>query len=186
MTPGKLLDFLVRDHWLWLLTVSGQSRGSLSSPAVSCSRAAGRRAHVFSQTLSSWRLWTHLPSEPASPHCWAESVPSGVLLVLPEQGTPPLYPPPRFCLDILPCWLHPISSQDFYPSIHFISLYTFQSKGFPGGSDGKESACTDPGSIPGSGRCPGEGNEYQLQYSCLENPIDRRAWWATVQVATKS
>ena len=53
--------------------------------------------------------------------------------------------------------------------------------GFPGGSDGKESACSavDPGSIPGSGWSPGEGNGYPLQYSCLENPMDRGAWWAT-------
>ena len=47
--------------------------------------------------------------------------------------------------------------------------------GFPGSSDGKESACNagDPGSIPGSGRSPGEGNGNPLQYSCLENPMDR-------------
>ena len=47
--------------------------------------------------------------------------------------------------------------------------------GFPGGSDGKESTCNagDMGLIPGSGRYPGEGNNNPLQYSCLENPIDR-------------
>ena len=46
--------------------------------------------------------------------------------------------------------------------------------GLPGGSDGKESACNagDKGSIPGSGRSPGEGNGNPLQYSCLENPMD--------------
>ena len=54
--------------------------------------------------------------------------------------------------------------------------------GFPGGSDGKESACNvgDLGSIPGLGRYPGEGNGNQLQYSCLENSKDRGAWWAVV------
>ena len=48
---------------------------------------------------------------------------------------------------------------------------------FPGNSGGKESACNmgDLGSIPGSGRSPGEGNGYPLQYSCLENSMDRRA-----------
>ena len=53
---------------------------------------------------------------------------------------------------------------------------------FPGGSEGKASACNvgDLGSIPGSGRHPGEGNGNPLQYSCLENPMDREAWWATV------
>ena len=50
------------------------------------------------------------------------------------------------------------------------------------GSVGKESACNavDPDLIPGSGRSPGEGSGNPLQYSCLENPMDRRAWWATV------
>ena len=54
--------------------------------------------------------------------------------------------------------------------------------GFPGGSDRKESACNvgAPGSIPGLGRSPGEGNGNPLQYSCLENFIDRGAWRATI------
>ena len=49
---------------------------------------------------------------------------------------------------------------------------------FPGGSDGKASACNagDPGSIPGSGRSPGEGNASPLQHPCLENPMDGGAW----------
>ena len=42
------------------------------------------------------------------------------------------------------------------------------------------------GSTPGLGRCPGEGNGYPLQYSCLGNPMDREAWWATVNGVTKS
>ena len=52
--------------------------------------------------------------------------------------------------------------------------------GFTGGSDGKESAhnVRDLGSIPGSGRFPGEGNGKPLQYSCLRNPMDRGIWWA--------
>ena len=59
---------------------------------------------------------------------------------------------------------------------------------FPGGSEGKESACNavNPGSIPGSGRSPGEGNGNPLQYSCLENPMDGGAWWATVHGVAKS
>ena len=49
---------------------------------------------------------------------------------------------------------------------------------FPGGSDSKASVYNagDPGSIPGSGRSPGEGNGNPLQYHCLENPMDRGAW----------
>ena len=59
---------------------------------------------------------------------------------------------------------------------------------FLGGSDGKESACNAgaPGSIPESGRSPGEGNGYPLQYSCLGNPMDRGAWQATVHEVTES
>ena len=60
--------------------------------------------------------------------------------------------------------------------------------GFPGGSDGEESACNagDQGSITGSGRSPGEGNGNALQYSCLENSMDRGAWRATVHGVAKS
>ena len=60
--------------------------------------------------------------------------------------------------------------------------------GFSGGSDGKESACNagDPGSIPGAGRSSGEGNGYPLQYSCLENSVDRGAWQATVHGVVES
>ena len=60
--------------------------------------------------------------------------------------------------------------------------------GFPGGSEVKASASNvgDVGSIPGSGRSPGEGNGNPLQYSCLENPMDRRAWRATVCGVTES
>ena len=58
----------------------------------------------------------------------------------------------------------------------------------PDGSGRKESACNvgDPGSIPGLRRSPGQGNCYPLQYSCLENAIDRGAWWATFHGVAKS
>ena len=61
-------------------------------------------------------------------------------------------------------------------------------RGFPGGSNGKVSACNagDTGSVPGSGRSPGEGKSNPLQYSCLENPMDRGAWWSSVHGVTKS
>ena len=60
-------------------------------------------------------------------------------------------------------------------------------KGFPSDSDSKESASNagDPGSIPGLARSPGEGNGNPLQYSGLENPMDRGAWWATVNGVSK-
>ena len=58
----------------------------------------------------------------------------------------------------------------------------------PGGSEVKASACKagDPGSIPGSGRSPGEGNGTPFQYSCPKNPMDGGAWWATVHGVAKS
>ena len=88
----------------------------------------------------------------------------------------------------------PLSLQDdvFYSPSHYNcpskippllqdygSLQSFV--GFPGDSYGKESACNEghQDSSPGSGRSPGEGNGNPLQYSCLENPMDGGAWWAT-------
>ena len=61
-------------------------------------------------------------------------------------------------------------------------------KGFPGGSEVKASASNtgDLGSIPGSGRSPGEGTGNPLQYSCLENPMDGGIWWATVHGVANS
>ena len=58
----------------------------------------------------------------------------------------------------------------------------------PGSSAGKEPTCSagDPGSIPGLGRSPGGGYGDPLQYSCLENPMDRKTWWATAHGVIKS
>ena len=60
--------------------------------------------------------------------------------------------------------------------------------GFPGGSDGEKSSCNvgDPSLIPRSGRSPREGNGNSLQWSYLENPMDREAWWVTVHGVAKS
>ena len=69
----------------------------------------------------------------------------------------------------------------------YMCVYTYIESS-PGGSDSKESACSagDLGLIPGSGRSSGERNGYPLQYSCLENSKDRRAWRATVHGVTKN
>ena len=63
-----------------------------------------------------------------------------------------------------------------------------KSENIPCSSNGKEYACNagDPGSIPGSGRSPGVGSGDPLQYACLENSMNRRAWWATVHGVAKS
>ena len=73
-----------------------------------------------------------------------------------------------------------------FPLIHSSVIYYVAR--FPGGSHGKESACNagDPGLIPGWERSPGEGHVNPLQYSCLENPMGRVAWWATVHSIAKS
>ena len=71
---------------------------------------------------------------------------------------------------------------DTFKYIYYIYVF-----GFPGGSSGKESACNvgDPDLIPGSGRCGG-GHGNPLQDPCLENPMHRGAWWATVHGVTKT
>ena len=70
-------------------------------------------------------------------------------------------------------------------NLHLVSASCMPG-GFPG-SSGKESACQagDSGSVPGSGRSPGEGHNNPLQYSCLENSTERGAWWATVHRVAK-
>ena len=67
-------------------------------------------------------------------------------------------------------------------SVNISSVSAGINLGFPGGSDGKESACNAGAQIWSLGQedPPGEGNGNPLQYSCLENPMDGRAWWATV------
>ena len=84
-------------------------------------------------------------------------------------------------------WLDLLAVQETLESSPTPQYYSLL-RGFSHGSDGKESACNagDPGSGPGSGRCPGEGNGSPLQNSCLENLMDRGAWRATVHEVTKS
>ena len=83
-------------------------------------------------------------------------------------------------------WSHlPILKNSLLTKLFFCLQYKVLSTiilGFPGGSDSKKSACNagDLGSTPELGRSPGEANSNPLQYSCLENPMDRGAWWTTV------
>ena len=84
------------------------------------------------------------------------------------------------------CYLYTLWFVKQLPKLIVSSLHT---EDFPGGSDGKESTCNEgliPGLIPGLERSPGEGNGKPLQYSCLENPVDSGALWATVHGVTKS
>ena len=79
--------------------------------------------------------------------------------------------------------------QTTFPDVYLFSIHNNQNGLLlPSScSDSKESACNagDPGSIPGSGRSPGEGNDNPLHYSCLENSMEREAWWVTVHGAAK-
>ena len=93
---------------------------------------------------------------------------------------------PLSCSSTLPCST-PTQALGFSSLRGLEKLWTV-SRGFPGGSDGKESACHagGPGLILGLGRSPGEGNGNPLQYSCLENPIDRGGQRATVRGVAES
>ena len=74
-----------------------------------------------------------------------------------------------------------------YIHTYILCVYTHTHRYFPGGSDGTESAynARNPGSIPGSGRSPGEGNGNPLQYPCLENLMGREAWQATQSMGSQ-
>ena len=84
--------------------------------------------------------------------------------------------------------LSPFSSIWFSKKSRKVALICVHRLTFPGGSDCKASAYNvgDMGSIPESGRSPGEGNGNPLQYSCLENPMGRGAWWSTDHEVAKS
>ena len=81
-------------------------------------------------------------------------------------------------------WIFPIHKRDK----RSVLLLSVSFKGFPGGSVAKNPLANagDAGSIPGSGRSSGEGNDNPLQYSCLENYMDREVWQATVHEVAKS
>ena len=101
------------------------------------------------------------------------------LHILKNTCIPGINPTWAWCMSFLMC---------YWILFAKILLKIFASMCFPGGSEGKASAYSagDLGSIPGSGRSPGEGNGNPLQYSCLENPMDGEAWYATVHGVAKS
>ena len=92
----------------------------------------------------------------------------------------------QLCLMLDIYWLHKLRLSFLLEQVWIASVLYIQN--FPRGSDGKASAynAEDLGSNPGLGRSSGEGNGNPLQYSCLENPMDGGAWWATVHGIPKS
>ena len=94
----------------------------------------------------------------------------------------------QWCLKLLLLQtLHSIPKYSLF-NFSIMTMNRWIRHAFPGGSEVKASACNvgDLGSIPGSGRSPGEGSGTPLQYSCLKNPMDGGAWWATVHEVAKS
>ena len=155
----------------------------LPSPPPPCTPAA-LDFRLFLKHTPTWGLCSGCPLGLNVPGiCRAYSLPS---------LTPLDCCSPRPPLPPLPTTLH---SRPLNPVLPFLSFYLISLLfdiiiywGFPGGSNDIESFCNagDPSSIPGSGRFLGEGNGHSLQYSCLENPMDRGGRWATVHGVTKS
>ena len=110
---------------------------------------------------------------------------------VPHPKSPFHLPPHTFPLGHpsapAPSILYHASNLDWQSVNNFYKLI-MDTHSFPGGSEVKKSACNagDLGLIPGLGRSPAEGNGNPLQYSCLENPMEGGAWWATVHGVTKS
>ena len=94
----------------------------------------------------------------------------------------------QFPIPLSSCNHFTFKESDFYLFIYNLNYLFMAVLGFPGGSVSKESTCSagDPGSIPGLGRSPGEENGNPLQYSSLENPMDRGAGRATVHGVIRS
>ena len=105
---------------------------------------------------------------------------------IPAEETCDCFPQPLYSMP----WINYLLSEDLIQLMAetLLGIYTDLPMNSPCGSDGKASAYNagDQGSIPGSGRSPGEGNGNPLQYSCLENPMGRGAWWVTVHGVAQS
>ena len=135
----------------------------------------------FQAVLLYWTLFTEVPNATKPGHSAAFST---ARLYFSLTGT----------ANSVPSAFHlPKKLFLFSPVFIFVGFCLYFSipklvQGLPCSSDGKESACNagDPGLIPGSARSSGEGNGTPLQYSCLENPMDREPWRATVHGVSKS
>ena len=141
---------------------SSASQGNASLPSVSCC--------ALLHCIASQVLTGHLPLADHS---------ALVLNPLPGPLTILYFIPPTNQVDGT-SQTNPFSTNQTIRSLGEVL-------GFPGGSDSKESACSagDPGSIPRLGRSPGEGIGSPLQFTCLGNPMDSGAWWATDHGVTK-
>ena len=147
------------------------------------------KVKLFSHVWLFAMLWTVVRQAPLSMRFSRQGYSSGLLFPSPGDLPNPgiIHGPPTLQADSLPwqCRRHQVNSWLRKFPWRRDRLPTPVSLGFPGDSDGQESTCQCRrhkrcGSIPGSGRSSGEGKGYPLQYSCLENPMDSGAWWATL------
>ena len=122
-------------------------------------------------------LFTSLPcnplTQPSLPSLWSPPRGSGLFCRMLTPTTPSFHFPFPVIKD---------SNKTAWSLTHRFHSESESERGFPGGAEVKASACNvgDLGPIPESGRSPGEGNGNPLLYSCLENPMDGGAWWATI------
>ena len=140
---------------------------------------------VPGHTQPGWRHGVRGHSQMAAPRhsqtgrdCAGSRTPGGWAMLGPKQRSTQLKPPVHYAF----------LNTHTRARTHTHRQTDIHTMGFPGGSDGKESACNagDLGSVLGLGRSPGEENGNPPQYSCLDNTMDRGAWWATVRGVTKS
>ena len=125
------------------------------------------------------RIFPTQGSNPSLPHCWR------ILYCLSHQGFVTNFPliwkfnTTNIYLTVS---VDQKSGHVLAGCLGFKVSHSVAKRGFSGGSDSKETTCSagDPGLIPGLGRSPGKGNGYPLQYSCLENSMDRGAWQVAV------
>ena len=175
---GNLYSILIRSHQLRSrvrLFATPWIAARQASLSITNSRSSHKLTSIESVTPSSHLilccpLLLLPPIPPAS-----ESFPMSQLFARGGQST---------AVSALASFLNSLFQNRKFNKIEVVIHSTLNSSNlwlawdFPGGSDGKASAYNegDLGSIPGSGRSPGEGNGNPLQYSCLENPMDREAW----------
>ena len=164
-------NMLFDSHFLWYLTVFDFSNTISECRGLTNFFCNGPRGKYF-QLYRTWRLYL---SQLCLSHLYFVGLLKSLDLSL------------SCCFSILSLY-YPLYSP-FMFSFCFIKCFmVFQVMGFFGGLDSKESACNagDLSSVPGSGGSSREGNGCPLQYSCLENPMDRRVWQATVHELPKS
>ena len=183
----------MQEKQIWSLSQKDPFRRKWQPPPVFLpGKSTGqRRLASYSPWVAKRHHWAcrHLFQDPVSRSLWEEGKPCNLIppawWVSLDAFTVTcefLYSWSSFSADLINTLIFQgVLLKNIYMHIHAYIC-------FPGSSEVKASASNagDPGSIPGSGRSPGEGNGNPVQYSCLENPMDWGAWWAAVHGVTES